>query len=1150
MILVFPDAATYRLALTSGIVPAEVAASPAAVSFDAGRVAVETDAKLLKKAADELKRLGVTAARKHPAEPAAVSCWPQAVSIEKAPEPSSGTTVLFELPPTEFAAFAAEMLRLGNDKQTFRWVGNGVETRALLKVVGPPHYTLLRALDRPAGPAVRAYVEQAPGVWVELGYAHPLANRVAPPAGQFLFVRSPRDWVFVADAPFRDVYEATQFALPAASTTLRNSPIESKFTVPLKLAPGNATDASELWVLRGPAADGLDRFVRDADDRTLGRLRFALGTDAAGGRVVVLRAATTKEAPPVLALDGAVGYKPYWKLPNLYVPAGRRLHPPLRRDVVRKLLADDADQLVWLAPGSGGAFAPESMPEDAFRSLADWVEYVVETAHAPLVAWVGASRFEFENFVCVDEYPPKSRDIKGPPKTRTRLPEKATEPPPTTSAPATSPDSPPVPQAMPEPSAVKPPGEWVVRRQQLEDSFLAHDGPLDSTERQALWPELAAANAGAGDLGEAGICWANALWDRPTPPPAWLDAWLRAELPSIPRPIPAAEFDKRLSAADPTPGETRQFVAALLTTAHQLTLPKWLRERLPAVQRYLDDHAAKLPVRLTWLAAHRLAQLGGADVLGLARVRDQLLQRLLEDGLNPERNLPHFLRFAGSKDAARARQIREGAGRLHRLVRAWAKAGTAATGPTDQPDHGMTLGYVDLLFAFAQAKLGDQYAAKELVEAARAVLTRDGPVAANRIAGRFLFEAYRHRIDQALAGTPAAGGLPPKLADELDRIQAQGRADFKAPHGTAYYAIARMRNESRILEPIEKIGPYADQARNAADPFRTALADLPRERTPKVLERKVRDLLKSGPDGRPTADSRFQVLTQAVPLAGRVGEAFAVELLTLVSDAMQPTAGTHTPQVADQGKLLERAIFAAAHFDRRDIVKQLVDQFVRLLRAKPADQRYELVNAAAAQGLQSLRRLGLRDEVDHLLGNVQSEILRGRSITEVRDQHRASPLSWAKALQTLLNLAGGWLAFGQGDRAGPVLAATRTDLFAPQWMFLKPTDVNPNKLSVIEYTKLAGAFIAAAGHAPPEDGLSMMADLFRAMEPGWVTNTQSTAGCYSRLHLALAEAVVAALTGDDFALGTAGRRWLDEDEALIRKRIHRDVRQALDRGGL
>jgi cellulose synthase operon protein C len=41
------------------------------------------------------------------------------------------------------------------------------------------------------------------------------------------------------------------------------------------------------------------------------------------------------------------------------------------------------------------------------------------------------------------------------------------------------------------------------------------------------------------------------------------------------------------------------------------------------------------------------------------------------------------------------------------------------------------------------------------------------------------------------------------------------------------------------------------------------------------------------------------------------------------------------------------------------------------------------------------------------------------------------------------------------------------------------------------------------------------------------------------------EAVVMAVVGDDFTLGASARRWLDDDEFLVRRRIHRDLRATM-----
>lgn len=1146
MILAFPDFDTFRLALTGGFAPADATLAPAAVSFDpAGRIFLDTTAKLPKKVVDDLKRLGVTTEKRHPADPQPVACWPQVIPVEKnatPPQLSSQAAVLFDLPLAgEFAGFVAEILRLGNDRQSFRRLSDEDGSRVLLRVIGPPYYTLLRALDRHGDSEVRAYVEQAPRVWVEAGYSHPLADSVKVADDQLLLIRPPRDWRFLPDAPFRDVYEALNFTLPSAPTAWQDAPVASKITVPLKLVPGNAADAPEMWVLRGPAADQLDAFVRDADERIARRLKFAVGTDPVGNQVVVLRTTASKQPPPVLPLADAIGYKPFWKIPNLYVPAGTRLHPQLRRDAIRKLLADDADQLVWLSPGPAGAFTPEALPEDSFRPLDDWVDYVIEANAAPLAAWVEATRFGFEGFVCTENPPPKPKDDKGPPKGR--KPETTSDPaPPAPARPVESKDAAPAPTAFaPEPVAVKPRGEWVVRRQSLEDRFLAADGPLDAPERQALWPELAAANAGAGDATEAGICWANALWEPATPPAEWLDGWLRAELPDVPRPIPPAACDKLLSLTDPTPDEARQFAALVIAAAHSNPQSKWLADRLPAIQRHLEAHEAKLPVRAAWLAAHRLARLTGADVLGLARVRDRLLQRLLEEGLNPERNLPHFLRFAGSADSARIRLVRDKALELHGLVRAWTEKGTTAATLLAQSDGGATLGYIDLLFAFALAKLGETTAAKSFVKSAERVLTTGKPDDARAIAGGFLLKAYGYRVDRVLEGKPARGPLPPELHGELAAIppkKSNGSGQM-APGDRAYYAIARLREQSRVLEPQERVNPYRHIIATHQGEAAKAVLELPGIHDPQILARKIRDLYRAAKAKSDGVGTPFFVLLNALPFAARAGEAFTAEMLAAVPEVLggKPTAAGLPPPTDEQGQLLERALVLAGHFDRRDLIGPLVEQFALLVRGKTGDQRYDLINAAAAQSVRSLRRFGMADEIDDLLQRLHAELLVSQTPAQFRAKLAGKP-DFAKAFQSLLALAGGWLGYGLTDRAEPTLNDARDYLLSRE----------AAKLSAKDYAALAQAYIAALGGGPVEFALPRVAEFFQRTDPARVTNAWTTAPCYSRFHLNVAEEVVLALAGDEVALGPNGRRWLEEDEYLIRRRIHRDMKRHLEGG--
>ncbi|HEY1191238.1 MAG TPA: hypothetical protein VGE74_26630 [Gemmata sp.] len=1176
MILLFPDLDTVRLALTSGIVPAEVTLAPAAVSFDGqGKIYVEPTANLTRTVTKNLDRIGVKGSKRHASdEPQEVTCWPQLLPATRdpiAPTISNQQPVLFELESAEdLPALVTEMLRLGNDRQGFRWftVPDEADTkRVLLRVIGPPYYTLLRALDKgSSGTAgtVRAYLERAPRVWVEIGHTLPLAAQLRVADKQLLIIRAPRQWVYLDEAPFQDVYDNMQFKLPAAPVGWTEAKAPKKMSVPLRLTGGNASETAELWVLRENAVEQLDTLVRDSDDRLLQRLMFAVATDAAGARTVILRVRPSKLTPPVLALDNALAFRPYWKLPNLFLPIGTRLHPTLRRDAVRKLLADDADQVVWLypnevkdgAPAKAGGFTPEFVPDAAFRSLEDWVDYVIEDEQKPLSAWIEATRFDFDTFVCKEAGGSKPKPDKGDKDPKEKDDDaKAPKPGgPAGKAPAKGKPGATKPTAtaefLPPVEDVRKPNEWEVRAKELEQEFLALEGALDTPERVAMWPELATAYTGSGKHQmDAAICWLDALWDADPLPADWLAHWVRCELPGAGSTITAPEFDKLLHHTGSGLEDSRRVVAAFLWLAAQQPVPRWLTDRLPALQTYLETHDSSLPVRAVWLAGFRLAQLSGADVLGLARVRDRLLKRLLEQGLQPERDLPYFLRVAGVKDSERMRVVRDKAMELHGTIRKWLDDSAAV-----QKNEHLKANHplVDLLFAFAVGKLGEATQAKKLLDDARKVLERPIPTSwqdnklfetvVSAVASNFVYKAFKYRVEQVLAGKPATGQLSAEIVHELEELGNKARSGgTNNPFLRGEYVIGRLREQSRILEPQERLDPYSYWTKNQ-DPLKKELAELHTIKDPNKLTDKIRKLFKDGVTGKTQKEVQFHVLHEGLPLASlRVNEAFTVELLNLVPAALQGTGGANeSPDLPKkQGELLERALFHAGHFNRDDLVKKLVDDFSNLVHSKPLEMKFKLINVVAGQCMRSLKKLGLSNEIDRFLTKLHSEVLGGATPAELKKKHQAKPEVWAAVLQTQLNLAGGWLHFGRQDRALPILEEARNELLS-SGVSLQPKD----------YTELARAYVTALGQGPAELALVRMVELFKKMSPAKITNTWTTAQYYSRFHLNLVEDVIRAVVNDDAALGPSGRRWLDDDEYLVRRRIHTDMKRNLEKSHL
>jgi len=1145
MIICFPEFDTLRLVVSSGLLPAEILQGEACVGeLPHGAIAVETQGKLPKKTATQLSKMGVTSGKAMPVVIERVSCWYQILPLEKSSSDAPlavQAAVLFEMStPTDLATLVAEMLRLGNDRQSFRWIRDGDTQKILLRVIGPPYYTLLRALDRlptESGVPIRAYAENAPRFWVELGYSHPLAEALQVPEGRMVLVGPPRDWLYLAEAPFRDAYEILDFQIPGTPVDWETVPDVPTFEVPLKLVPGNATDAAELWVLRGDAQHSLDDFVRDADERLIQRLRFAVAANENGESRIVLRVAPSKHALPVLNFPGGIGFKPYQKLPNLFLPSGTRLHPQLRRDAVRTLLANDTNRCVWLTPGILGEFTPESIGEEAFRPLEDWVEYQIALAQESLRAWIAAAQFDFQSFQCSDTGSPRP---KSPPDERTK--KEAAIPvvkmPPESKSTAADSESSLAPVNSENDRSQKlPSSEWQRIRLELQAKFLKNGGALDEPGRKSLWPALARANSGAGDAHEAAVCWLNALWEYDRPPRELVEGWFESEGLGRIEEITPDSFGQYLNNPTPTASEIRRFASVFLALATSPTVPAWLKPRLPEVHRYFESHDAELPIRAAWLVGVRSARLSGNDALGLARVRDRLLQRLIEHGLNAELDLPFFLRNSETSESESLRFIREKTGELHKQIRHWSESAAVAATAFQTKNNAQTAPYIDLLFAYTFARLGESRAGRELMETARIAMSAPTADAKFGIASEFLFRAFRSRLELAFAGKPNAGPLEPELLGELDELFRQNRNVDNSPGKMAYYVVSRMREESRILEPLDRVATY-EKLGNIDSEFQKLSVTTGGSE----LAAEVRRLLKKpvSPDAATANRHRITLLKMALPFAHRAGEAFAVELIQQVPKLLSNGAeGDIDPDsMHKRSFVLDYALFLAAHYDRRDLARTLLDAFLNSLAGIPGDAQFEFVAMVARQCLKTLRRLGMADDAEKLLERLHEELLRGRSLEQWKFQNSSDPKRWTKGLQALLALAGGHLRKRAPDRALPILDMARTELLA-----------RSTKLQSKDFTAIAQSYIAATGQGEPEFGLTRISELFQKMNPALVAVTYTTAAFYSRLHLNLVEETVLAIVGDDSAFGATGQRWLEDDEYLVRRQIHRDMKWFLHHTG-
>jgi hypothetical protein len=1158
VIFSFPDLETLRIALTSGQVPPAVALAPAEVSFDAeGRPSVKVHAIPPRAMQNALKRMGVTVTKAHAGTPQEVGSWPGILPVVKlpgTPELSPSAPVLFELPAAQLPSFATEMLRLGNDRQSFRPLdpsGDAKDSRVLLRVIGPPYYTLLRALDH-LNADVAAYVEKAPRVWVEVGCDHPLAAHLKVPEGRLLLLRPPRRWANLEDGPFHDIYEVLDFQLPSAPVDYEEGRLQGKLTVPLRLAPGNAAEVPEMWVVRENAVEVFDAFVRDADDRLMARLMFAVAENGDSGPAIVLRTRPSKLAPPAVEIAGAAGFVPYKRLNNLFLPAGTRLQPTLRRDAVRQMLADDPAQVVWLTPLGNGRFVPETLPDEAFRPLQDWIDYVIDSERQALQSWVQATGFDFESFVCKDDAAAERPKPPPGPKPKTRKPgdrsaddaddELIDQPEPTRGKkkPAKSADE----EAFAPAEVAAPPNELKIRREELEKEFLAIDGPLEAPERLALWPKLAAVNAGLGDLAEASVCWLNGLWERDELPAEWLRAWLNAEAGKDGAAEPTATaIDQELKRANATQHDARRLIAMLLLACARPPVPEWLRKRLPEVRNFLERNEPWVAVRAVWLAWHSVARVSG-DVLGLARVRDRLVERLLETGLNKERDVPRFVRFSGRADNDRLRGILERAHRLQTAARKWVHLETPAATSVNGA-------YIDLMFAFGFASLGEVSAARDLVKSAESVLTQARDSAGERDeAHQLLLAGLRFRTEQAIDGKPHRGRLPAEWRDAFNRY-AERVANLPAGNDSRKigpYIVERFQEQSWIMEPEENLNPYRSTTQKVSDLNREVVT-LAGMKDPAALASRIKKLLfeqLAKPSPELKAGARAELAADILPLCPRIGADFTRQALDRITPLVEQgidAAGKdksddqiHLPGIL--ARLIERALVLAVNYDAPELVKRFAGLFDRLLDVKSDDSLYKVINVAATRCIRSLRKNGMRDEIHALLVRMDA-VLKGR--TAKSGTAAAAAKSRVDVFCARLQVAGAWMYLGDSEQALRTMDEVREYLFGN---VPGKGDGPPHQ----DYSRLARAYVTAVSNGPIDFAMDRIEEMFRKLAK--VANSFTTSSHFSRLHLNVIEEVIAGVMQPESTLSETARRFLDDDEYLVRRRIHADMKRSLSQSGV
>jgi hypothetical protein len=180
--------------------------------------------------------------------------------------------------------------------------------------------------------------------------------------------------------------------------------------------------------------------------------------------------------------------------------------------------------------------------------------------------------------------------------------------------------------------------------------------------------------------------------------------------------------------------------------------------------------------------------------------------------------------------------------------------------------------------------------------------------------------------------------------------------------------------------------------------------------------------------------------------------------------------------------------------------------------------------SAAASVFRCLRRLRLTDEAERLIRFLDPGGLGSAGAEGLSHPER-------------LGLAIGWFTAGNEDAGTRILNDARESVF-----------LNEN-LSERDRTELAIAYAEALGFTPARIAHGRLEEIFQ--RPLFVVEKRSSTNRYFTLKpLQLIDNIVRSVVTDEFTLGPAVRGWLEDDEFLIRSRIHRDMAATLREHGM
>jgi hypothetical protein len=881
------------------------------------------------------------------------------------------------------------LLALGRDDASVAEITDADGARAmLLRVANAPMYLLLRAREEPAEGVVAYARAGDASLWVEWGYALPLAAQRAQRlrGSERVALVDRRGAARYADRalPWRSVYDALTPAFEAPRVDLAAAKGETRFTVRLRLGPA-APGEPELWLLDAEQFLALEALVEAVTPEELARFTVARLAGPSGTRYALqemVRPGVSRMSVRVSELTGTVGYVRAAGTDNLYLPVGRQLTPRMRRDELRALLELDRARLVVVSDDGDGPRVMLVRTADEVP-LARWVDYVATDRRVELERLEEESVFEWPELQIERAAAARERSEARP--SRDEAPPPRRQRPPAAKAPV---------EEAEIPVEIDDEGDDAALREEIRalEGAVARGG----CDEAATWSSLGALKARVNEPDDAASCVEAAMFHgAPTVESAAALAALRARVLG-----PAAAGPEALVALVTrgrlTPVEGAWLGARVIEMAlrgETLVDDGFYQQ----AERVFTDPETPVSRRLAWAVTRALHERTG-DRLGVTRARERVLGGLNDRGLSDATDMPRFVRFALALDAGDG-AVNERA----RADQAGALEGLWAIAQRDFVKELTPLGaYLRLVFGIGFGRIGATARGRDLIEPVEA------EESVHELPNRLLFKLYRARYAQAVTQGDAAA-----WKSEVDAILATVK-------------------ESRVKDRVEWLRTRSEWLRTRAPDDRGAGLKPSVERALASIEEapdRAGAVLAGLLDDDIYAYEKRAAVEQTLRVALRGGnDDLVAEVLRVASGRLQ-----RVNLLGPRAEVIGACIRAAATLGDGAAVDRLLDEVVSLASAPDALSLRDLL-LAVTPGLAALRKLGAGASARRFLDALEPVSLRGQregiklraaladGFLQARDPERAEALI-GECVDDVLD--GALDHVGRYDAGVAVLAALR-----------------------------------------------------------------------------------------------------------------------------